>query len=97
MRNSIQSDIVTVASQDFILLAGVHSVADHLALGKIQNKTRWDIQSTQSASLGSWDAPAKQGEQHGEMSPHQVSLSSLSSLSLAKRTQKPVVGKKSFT
>lgn len=40
MRNSVQSDIVTVASQDFILLAGVHSVADHLALGKKTNQNK---------------------------------------------------------
>lgn len=46
MRNSVQFDIVTIASQNFVLLAGVHFVADHLALGK--EKTRWkhDIAGT---------------------------------------------------
>lgn len=43
MRNSVQDDIVTITSQDFILLAGVPFVADHLALRK--QKTRWKTQS----------------------------------------------------
>lgn len=34
MRNSVQVDVVAVTSQDIVLLTGVPSVADDLALGE---------------------------------------------------------------
>ena len=64
MRNSVQADVVAAVSQDFILLTGVPSVADHFALGK--EKRRWKAFRSRgcsfdlkSASLIRWDAFAK--------------------------------------
>lgn len=49
MRNSVQADVVAIMSQDFILLTGVPSVADDLALG--EEKPRWET-DLKSTSLG---------------------------------------------
>lgn len=49
MRNSIQVDVVAVTSQHFILLTGVPSVADDLALG--EEKPRWETFHSEGAYL----------------------------------------------
>lgn len=57
MRNPVQVDVVTITSQHFILLTGVPSVADDLALG--EEKPRWKnfhSEGMKSTSLGKTEA-----------------------------------------